>query len=76
MDRVTLTILLMNTLVGTPMVFLVISTVALVDTSLKSVKIIELILFVAYTGRNSRLTSQRLERGSVHLLILNLLLTR
>ena len=66
----------MDTLVGIPIVSLVALAVVLVAINLKSAKIIELIPLVAYTGRNSGITPQRLERGSVTLLIQNPLLTR
>ena len=59
----------MDTLVRIPIVSLVVSVVAQVAINLKSAKIIESIPFVAFTVRNSGITSQRLERGSVPLLI-------
>ena len=75
-ERVTLKTLLMDTLVGIPMVSLVVSTVAILSISLKSVKTIESLLLVVYTGRNSGITSQRLKKEPAPLLIQDSLLTR
>ena len=52
----------MDALVDIPMVYLIVSAVTLVAINLKNVKKIESISFAVCTGRNSGITSQRLER--------------
>ena len=66
----------MDKLLGIPVISLVVSAVALVSINLQSAKIIQSKIFATYTGRNSDLASQRLERGPVPLLIKTPLLTR
>ena len=66
----------MDILVGIPMISLLVSAVALVAINIESVNTIESILFVLYTGRNSGLTPQRLERDLVPLSIQKFLLSR